>query len=147
MGKKIFCYGSNMSSSRLISRVGKAQLLSVAFYPDQQIIFNKISFIDGTAKANMTPRMGSCVYGVVYKLKDQAVKALDGLEMGYQRSKVKLIDLSGEYIYAETYISRFIDPSILPTNIYKNHVITGAFEHHLPICYINSIQAVQTVDG
>ena len=108
------------------------------------MVFNKQGFLDGTAKANLKNHSQGFVLGVLYEIKKESFVILDKYEMGYDRKSIKIWLVGGGYMKAETYISRYTREFMKPSPEYLSHVIDGALEHQLPICYINKLHQIET---
>ena len=145
-----FAYGSNMSTRRIRQRVPSAQPLSVGVLDGHRLAFHKVGR-DGSAKCDalVSPNVGECLYGVVYRI-DPAhrarLDAAEGLGNGYQCKTVALRLADGTRATAFTYYATHIDPSLRPYPWYKEHVLRGAREHGLPGPHIAEIAGIPTVD-
>jgi len=140
----LFSYGSNMSSGRLTKRIGNIRQIGIARLEKWEMVFNKRGFLDGTAKANIKNHSKGHVYGVLFEIKKDGFLILDRYEMGYKRKEILVSRIGGGQIVAETYISEFTHDFIKPSPEYLAHVIEGAREHQLPICYINELHRTET---
>jgi gamma-glutamylcyclotransferase len=84
---KIFAYGSNMYSRRLMNRVKSAKFVAKGFLKQHKIAFHKISK-DGSGKADcyFTGDNKDIIWGVVFEIADNEKPVLDkyeGLGNGY----------------------------------------------------------------
>jgi len=127
----------------MFDRVSSARTWGLAKIDDMAIEFNKVGSIDGTGKANILEQRNQTVYGVIYEVDPDDLLTLDLIEKGYQRNQLKFRDIEGNDFHAFTYVSSLTDSSLRPTPEYKDFVIGGAFEHRLPICYINRLYQIQ----
>jgi hypothetical protein len=135
-----FAYGSNMSTRRLMARVGNVQARSVASLSDHRLAFNKPSR-DGSGKANAIAEEGGLIWGVIFELKAQGWDVLDRFEPGYAREQVALRSREGAWIEAQLYIHPASGEDITPFDWYLEQVLTGAREHRLPSDYVTRIAA------
>lgn len=130
-----FAYGSNMSSVRLRSRIPSVKVVDQAYLKDRKVLFNKRS-TDGSGKANLVESPGDVTWGVLYEMNDSDVEQLDRIEKGYQRIKIRVWQPDGETLEAVTYQSTQLTDDPIAYDWYKDLLITGAREHHLPQDYI-----------
>ena len=137
-----FAYGSNMSSARLLARVGSAVSLGAVYVGDWRLAFNKPGR-DGTGKANLVPCAGSLAWGVLWRLAEPDWTALDRFEPGYQRASFRLERAGGESIAADAYLFDCAAdaPTIAPSSEYVACLLDGAHEHGLPPEYIEAIRS------
>lgn len=143
-----FAYGSNMSLPRLRARVPSAQRLNVATLPAYRLAFHKIG-TDGSAKCNIVPCTGNCVYGVLYRMDARHRAALDraeGCGHGYEAAQLDVIALDGRRVNAFSYFATAIDDRLLPFDWYLQHVLNGARDNALPADYTAVIASVTTVE-
>jgi gamma-glutamylcyclotransferase len=141
-----FAYGSNLLRARLVARVSIIEDCGVRTLPGRQLHFHKRGR-DGSGKCNIADCNDSLVYGVLYKLTNDAMIALDKIEGsggGYQRITIPL----GSGIQAQTYIAEasWIDAALAPFTWYRDLVIAGAKEHHFPEPYIAQLFNVRTLE-
>ncbi|MDN5871589.1 MAG: gamma-glutamylcyclotransferase [Nitrococcus sp.] len=144
-----FAYGSNMSTPRLVHRVPSAKCVAVARLEKHQLKFHKRSK-DGSAKCDIehTNNPNDVVYGVVFEILAPEKKALDrkeGLWNGYDEKSVAVLTGNDRLLIAVTYYATDIDASMKLYGWYKEHVLRGAKEHELPVEYIKSIEAVESI--
>lgn len=138
-----------MSTPRLVDRVPSAKAVSVARLERHKLKFHKKSK-DGSGKCDIefTNDPNDVVYGVVFQILVSEKPALDkkeGLSNGYKEKLVYVFSQNGKSFGAVTYYATDIDPSLKPYHWYKEHVVRGATEHHLPSEYIKSIETVESV--
>ena len=134
-----FAYGSNMKTSQLQSRVPSAKALGRARLLGKRLACNKKS-IDGSAKANLETSPGDVVWGVLFQIDLSELGKLDGVEVGYQREEVRILDEDGNPLKAHTYISNKLTDDPVLHDRYKQLIIDGAREHHLPEEYIATLE-------
>lgn len=143
---RIFAYGSNMCTTRVVQRTPSARKLCIARLDGHCLQFHKQS-IDGSSKANAfrTNAAGDRVWGVVFEIDPADEPKLDraeGYGSGYLKGEVTVISGVGERIAATMY---YADPSavveaLLPYTWYKNLVVCGAHEHRLPDVYLAMLE-------
>ena len=125
-----FAYGSNMASRRMRTRVPGARALGRARLAGWCLVADKPGR-DGSAKTNLAPDPGACVWGVLWTLRESDLLALDRFEGGYERVAVT-VDADARAVAATTYASplRGAPPGL--ERGYKAFVLEGAREHRLP---------------
>ncbi len=135
-----FAFGSNMSSVRLLARVEDARPLGRALLRDHAFVCNKRGQ-DGSAKANIEPREGASVWGVLFVVPRADLARLDRIEGGYVRTEV-MVDHEGTTVTCFTYLStRRLDGG-RPFDWYKAHIVDGAVEFGLPADYVATLRAL-----
>lgn len=145
-----FAYGSNMSTRRLRHRVPSARAIDVARLTGYRLAWHKKGR-DGSGKCDIhVSGSGDIVYGVLYAMNPEHKPGLDeaeGVGWGYQEKHVDLWLLGrAETITAFTYYAVKIDPTYLPYDWYRDHVLIGAREHGLPEEYVRMIENVPTFE-
>jgi len=123
-----FAYGSNMSTKRLLHRVPSAHVLEIGTLHSHQLVFHKVSDVDGSGKADIIAHHSMHVMGVLYRL-DREDKAtldrLEGLGTGYAEKRVTIIDGNDSPITAVAYVATVTDPDLKPYTWYLQHVVEG----------------------
>lgn len=145
-----FSYGSNMSARRLGLRISEVEKIGIATLCGHDLRFHKVSKKDGTGKCDIfkTNDPNHFVMGVLYEINPSEKSKLDkyeGLGYGYDEKRINL-EIDGKPISAFTYYATNIDPSLIPLNWYKEHVIRGARENGLPEEYVLKILAVESIE-
>ena len=141
---KYFAYGSNMSLSRIKSRISSAVPVGTHYLPQHNLCFHKASK-DGSGKCDAfkTKNKDDFVWGRLYEIDSSDKEKLDGFEglgYGYEIKDVIVFDESGLYHKAFTYYATDIDENLIPYSWYKQHVIYGAQEAKLSDDYIEKIK-------
>lgn len=94
-------------------------------------------------------------YGVLYTVTDHQLKALETFEIGYciKEMRVKILDsMSNEtdiYVTACVFVSTgwtMLHKPMPPTERYRNILLQGATEHHLPAHYLHWLSKIPTVN-
>jgi hypothetical protein len=146
MSVEVFAYGSNMCSGRFrdykVRPEGRGQPALLLNY---RLRFNKPSTNDGSGKANVEPRTGGEVWGVLYTIPDDDLPNLDRGEGGYFREKMSVL-LNG--VVAPdvwVYVARrpLQDPLLRPYTWYTRFLVEGAIEHDLPAEYIEGLRRIE----
>ena len=134
---KYFAYGSNMSFARIKERIKSVEPGVIGKLEDYSFTCNKIGGVR-SAKANIEPKKGETVWGIIYELTEEEIKELDMYEGGYKRIKVTL-ETSNGLTNAYTYISQQTSDNINADSWYKDYIIEGAEEYDLPAQYIGKL--------
>jgi gamma-glutamylcyclotransferase len=138
-----FAYGSNMSSSLIRSRAREVVEEQVGKLENYEIVFNKKAR-GGSATANIHPASGKTVYGVLYKIHETALRALDrfeGAPQHYRRIELNVTDSQGNRVPAQTYIATKVEKGLRPASYYLQSILQAADEHHLPAEYVEELKA------
>lgn len=138
-----FAYGSNMSTNRLRARAPSARALGVAHLDGWTPCFNKHGR-DDTAKANIVPRPGCRVWGVVFGLRAVDRPGLDAAEdlgRGYQARWLQVTDDCGRALRVLVYVGLLVRAGLAPRRDYLRHIRAGAAEHGLPPAYLERLLA------
>lgn len=145
-----FAYGSNMSSRRLRRRIPSARPIEIARLDGHRLAWHKKGG-DGSGKCDIPEAEGDeVVYGVLYTFDPVHKPILDrfeGLGSGYGEKQVDLwLPDRGDVVSAMTYYALVIDPTYVPYDWYRDHVLIGAREHRLPEHYVRLIENVPTFE-
>jgi len=144
---KYFAYGSNLHPGRLRRRAPSCQVLAPACLSGHRLAFNKRG-ADASGKANILRHAysGAEVYGAIFLIDRVDKGALDRAEGGY-RVEHHLVQSGAVRHQVFTYVARdeFLDESLTPYHWYHQMVMAGARYHRLPGVYLQSLQAVPTM--
>ncbi len=144
-----FAYGSNMSTRRLLHRIGAVQALGIGTLHSHRLAFHKVSDKDGSGKCDIVECDSGQVMGVLYRLDTRAKTALDGHEglgNGYAEKPVTIIDGRGETVAAVTYTATITNPGLKPFTWYLRHIIEGAEEARLSGAYLQTLLQVEAIE-
>jgi gamma-glutamylcyclotransferase (GGCT)/AIG2-like uncharacterized protein YtfP len=145
-----FAYGSNMDSNRLKQK-GIERILEnarKAKLDGWEFGFTKKGKDGG--KANIIPKTGSVVWGLLLELDSGAVEVMDKSEgIGfriphYTKETVRVVTDDGVEHECKTYVAhfhpdRFDEEGVPPSDEYLKHIVDGATIHRLPSEYIERI--------
>ncbi|MBS0287179.1 MAG: gamma-glutamylcyclotransferase [Proteobacteria bacterium] len=150
---KYFAYGEKMFSADLLSVVPNAKCLGVVKIMGYKLCFHNKCAQDFSGKCNIVPVKDPSqeVYGVLYEIPTRERYHLDkNQSLGYGNQEVTLKvypekaenDLPLEGIFAFTYIAHKdnIFEDLVPYTWYKEQILRGAKEHHLPAKYIQYLE-------
>ena len=160
-----FAYGSNMDVERLKKgdKGGIERILvnaKKAWLDDWEFGFTKKGKDGG--KANIIPKTGGIVWGLLIELDPKAVKEMDKSEgihetkrnrgvPHYTKETVRVVTDDGVEHECKTYVAnfhpyRFDEEGVPPSKEYLEHVVKGAKDFHLPPEYIERIRNTPTND-
>jgi hypothetical protein len=134
-----FAYGSNMSTPRIVKRIGTVNQRGIAKLARHRILFDKAGK-NGTGKTNIGRRQGSEVWGVLFGMTAAQFARLSGYEAGYVEETV-IVLLGGTEVKAQTFVASKLTPRLTPSRKYLDYLIAGAREHGLPDSYITKLAA------
>lgn len=142
-----FAYGSNMSSVAIGRRCPSAALVGTALLVDHQLTF----FLEdaswyGGGVAGVVPVAGVHVEGVVYRLDDADLAALDRYEAiddgDYVRARVVVQLTRGEPVEVWIYLpGRGVERWVAPSEPYLTILLEGAAEHGLSPEHVGRMRA------
>ncbi len=139
-----FAYASNMSSAQMKQRAGDWAEEKLARLEGYELNFDKISR-GGTGTGNMVRAEGKTVWGVLYRLTEQQLRALDRFESvpeHYRRIEVNVLDEQGNRLPAQVYVARKVRKGLKPDRVYLQRILQGAEEHNLPADYLERLRKI-----
>jgi len=139
-----------MSSKRLRARTPSARFITTATLYRHQLRFHKRSH-DGSSKCDAydTGNDQDYVIGVVFDIAEAEKTILDGHEglgRGYEIKTIEIESANGDRLEAYTYYATDLDATLKPYHWYHHHVVSGAYEHRLPMDYITAIESIASMD-
>jgi hypothetical protein len=134
---RYFAYGSNMRTDQLTSRCPSAKLVGPATLADHRFMINS------RGVATLVPSAGHAAFGVVWRLTNGDLDALDrheGISIGfYYRVTIAVSQWPvGPEIEAMTYLARDTSPGSAREG-YVEGIVAGAAEHGLPVEAIDEL--------
>ncbi len=143
-----FSYGALMESIGLKELLHSAKLIGTASLSGYELRWNHRGK-DDTGKCGII-KCKDCnkkVWGALYEV-DASEKLLLDISQGrgwdYNDSHLD-VNYEGKLLDALVYIPNVIENKDIPPNpSYKEAIVTGAKEHHLPKDYISAIESVST---
>jgi len=139
-----FAYASNMSRAQMKQRAGDWQEEKLARLENYELNFDKIAR-GGTGTGNIVLGEGKVVHGVLYRLSEQQMRALDRFESvpeHYRRIEVNVVDAEGNKVAAQAYLARKVRKGLKPDRAYLQRIIEGAEEHNLPADYVEQLKKI-----
>ena len=150
-----FAYGSNMSLAQMRERCPEHERVGIALLPDHALCFPRSSPVRLCGVAGIEERSGSEVWGVVYRLNEKDLTALDRREgcdparafheNRYNRHKVTVL-LNGNRsrpLPCLTYLARPEPGEHVPSTDYMGRIIVGAEENNLPADYLKMLRSMK----
>ena len=148
---KYFAFGSNLDAMRMKQRGVKFTSRKKALLGEYELRFNKMNFAKpGSAFANIVPKSGGVVEGLLYGIDEQGLKNLDkyeGYPKHYNRKEVTLwLAETNEKVKAITYIAqkKMVRDHLKPTKVYLAHLLAG--KEFLSDSYFARLNNQPTVD-
>ncbi|MEN8181314.1 MAG: gamma-glutamylcyclotransferase family protein [Myxococcota bacterium] len=139
-----FAYGSNLHPARMTARIPSAEGLGVAALHGLRLVCNKLGR-DGTAKANLESAPKARVLGVLWRLPEDGWRALDEVEVGYQRVLVE-VEQQGSWRPAQTYRSTLLSADVRLRADYKRWIVEGARAQGLPATWLARLEVLPVLD-
>lgn len=143
-----FGYGSNMDPRTFLGRRGmRPSETTIGRLDDWALVFDLPVGPGERGAANLRPRRGASVWGVLYRISPVEAGRLDrseGVPGGaYVRESVRVRTATGAEERAFSYRSRKGDPTRKPSRRYLGLLLAGAREHGLPPHYVESLRALE----
>jgi gamma-glutamylcyclotransferase (GGCT)/AIG2-like uncharacterized protein YtfP/cation transport regulator ChaC len=138
----VLAYGSNMSATRIVSRVGRIESQRRGWIPGFSLVFNKRATGGNASYANIKyVGFGRCP-AVAWKLSQTQVKKLDhceGVPDHYLRIAVPFQDETNNTLLCQAYVA---SPDMLvrhsrPGDEYLSHIRAGYEEHRFDTKYLD----------
>jgi gamma-glutamylcyclotransferase len=142
-----FAYGANMNRAQMKSRAGNILEERNAQLPNYELRFNK-KVRGGSGGANVQPAQGKTVYGVLYKIDENAFRSMDryeGVPEHYRRIEVRVTPDGGPPVGAQVYIAARVEKGLRAAPHDLNAILEGAGEHSFPEDYLGEIKAAAGV--
>ncbi|MEQ8559381.1 MAG: gamma-glutamylcyclotransferase family protein [Henriciella sp.] len=135
-----FAYGSNLKTEQLEKRVGPVEPVALARLDDYKLVFNRRGSYRPGGVASIKPYKASTVYGVVFKLGEEAFSKLDEIEdpAAYERVPLTVTTEDGKPLRCQTYVA-FPQGYFPPSPAYLDIIREGAREHGLPPDYVRAL--------
>jgi len=142
---RYFAYGSNMDPLQMEKRCPGAVVLGPARLDEHRLTFVWDSPGWGGGVATVEPAAEDHVWGVLWKLTDEHVRALDnyeGIAQGVYTREQADVELAGEIVDAMIY--RATDTRYkAPSARYMSAIIRGAMAFAVPDDYVERLRALR----
>jgi gamma-glutamylcyclotransferase len=146
-----FAYASNMAPNVITRLCPRHRYLGVAHLADHRLAFTRRSMKTRTGVADIVQAAGETVWGVLYRIDDDELTAIDrkeGHDWAYTRVTLPVRLEGGPECAAVTYTVRFKEPTeVPPSRQYLDLVIAAARKRGLPGEYIKQIEAISVADN
>lgn len=144
-----FAFGSNMDLERVVYRNLSFEKRESAKLIDYNLLFNKKAYGEyGQTFANIEPKEGSFVEGILYHTNEESIDILDDYEAcpdHYTREFINVVTANNETVEAITYIA---NPRQIgngkPTRRYLNFLLAG--KDFLTPSYFENLKNIETFD-
>ena len=138
-----------MDWDQIRERCPSARFLGIAVFPDHRLAFSRYSISRECGVADAVESEGSEVWGVVYEIGDRDIGNLD-INEGFQPERKKnSYQREQRHVFLEGHRKKPIAVAIyfaipqpgvhLPSQKYKNLILSGANYWHLPEKYVRDI--------
>jgi hypothetical protein len=124
-------------------RISSAEPLGRARLLNKCLVCNKESD-DGSGKANLVCAGGDTVWGVMYEIDEAELGKLDRCEKGYERKCLDVLTDEDSLVKAYVYVSSELTDDARPYDWYKEFMLKGACEHHLPSFYRTRLEQIES---
>jgi gamma-glutamylcyclotransferase (GGCT)/AIG2-like uncharacterized protein YtfP len=121
-----------------------AEALDRAQLPEHSLAFTRYSRSEKGGVADVIQRRGASVWGVIYRINQTCLGALDRYEdapRAYRREKAIVLDASGQQREAFVYVANRTG-DFAPSRSYRDRIVRGARERGLPDDYLRELEAV-----
>ena len=149
-----FAYGSNMSRRQMRERCPDHECLGKAVLKDHALCFARHSPIRDCGVAGLSEQPGAEVWGVVYRLHDEDLAALDRRE-GFDPAKPFHVNryirqtlpvlMDGRPVECLVYVARHEPGVHVPSADYLGTIIEGAEENGLPADYVARLRLIPSL--
>src|SRR5215471_5874685 len=132
-----FSYGAGMSQAQMDQRCPGSTFVAIGHINEYELVFDGYFPKRGGPVANIVPRSGKTVRGVLYQVPQQVFRQLGESKRG-QFESVELpvlINDTNEPLKAAVFL-RKAQPVGIPPADYLDLLLKGARERHLPEYYI-----------
>jgi cation transport regulator ChaC len=151
MAHDYFAYASNMAPNVITQLCPRHSYLGVAYLADHRLALTRRSMKTRTGVADIVQAAGEMVWGVLYRIDDNELTAIDrkeGHDWAYKRVMLPVRLEGGPERAAVTYTVRSKEPTqVPPSRQYLDLVIAAARERGLPGPYIEQIEAIGVADN
>jgi gamma-glutamylcyclotransferase len=148
-----YAYGSNMNWLQMRQRCPSARFVGIAKLPEYRLAFTRKSKRRNCGVADIVSEKDINVWGVIYVISDIDIGALDKAEgycpgtehNSYWRHEC-MVYLDGDEAKPITASAYFAEPepnTPLPNQAYKDLILSGARNWHLPEDYIRELEKIE----
>jgi len=146
IGKTIlFAYGSLLKKDEIEKVTHNYQEVGRAFLKDYEFVFNKISDIDRTSKANIRKKPDGQVWGFCYEIDKEELGLFKEREKKYELKDkdIKAYTDENTYFNASVFISDYVfDKYVPPDEKYFRTMLEGAKQKELPDDYFSFLTSI-----
>jgi gamma-glutamylcyclotransferase (GGCT)/AIG2-like uncharacterized protein YtfP len=147
-----FSYGSNISLERMRKLCPNAVCIGVAHLPDYQLVFTTHLAQRNRGGADVVPKSGGEVWGLLYKISDAELAAMDANKFYPEIYDRILVDVfvreEPTPTQAWTYVMQDKQKSFAqPTNDYVRLLLDAAQANHFPETYRRYLASSMNPEG
>jgi len=139
-----FAYGSNMAAAVMDEECPGHRFLGPARLPGHRLAFTRRSVRTGTGVADVVADAGHSVWGALFELTGENLRALDrkeGVGWAYERREVRVLTDDGDGHDALAYVVITKSPAaIRPSSDYVQRLLDAGRERGLPVGYLGAIE-------
>lgn len=148
----VFVYGPDSLQGRMYDKLGPCDVLGGAQLPGYKLSFDKPNMkTEGEGLANLSEAKGEAAFGVLYELSRKQVEMLEGYYGGYNMKDlpVYLVQEDGteKKMTAQVLIARRTAGGLKPSRAALEATVKGAEENDAPTAFLESLKALETIDG
>jgi gamma-glutamylcyclotransferase (GGCT)/AIG2-like uncharacterized protein YtfP len=142
-----FAYGSNMAAGLMAEQCPDHRCIGRASLTDYRLAFTRRSVRTRTGVADIVPAPDEMVWGMLYKIDDYGLAAIDykeGNGWAYRRVTLQVrLEADGSQCDAVTYTVIRKEPTeVPPSSEYLGKIIASARARGLPLSYVDRLEAV-----
>jgi hypothetical protein len=136
-----------MNWQQMQRRCPSSRFVCVACLPDHSFGITRHSRLRNCGTANVFPRRGAEVWGVIYDVSDADLTILDSFEDGYRREILTFYPFAKNEppLDALVYLAELEQNVPRPNAEYRRLIVDGAKQWKLPEAYVAVLEAIQIV--
>ena len=141
-----FAYGANLDLRRFRRRCPDSVVLGRALLRNHRLAFTRYDRAEKGGVADIVAEAGAQVWGALYDIDDQCLRALDdyeGAPRAYRRETLRVADDRGGEHEAIAYVANKTG-AFAPSRAYLAQITRGARAHELPDEYVKSLEETKT---
>jgi gamma-glutamylcyclotransferase (GGCT)/AIG2-like uncharacterized protein YtfP len=144
-----FAFGSNLNTQFMKDRCPGSVVIGKAVLKNYHLGFTIFSRSRQCGCADIMKQEGSEVWGLLYRLTDKDLEALDKYENhphSYERIEAEVMNEKNELVKVYTYQVVNKEPGLKPSKAFMAPMIAAAHELEFPREYREFLQKIDTVD-
>jgi gamma-glutamylcyclotransferase (GGCT)/AIG2-like uncharacterized protein YtfP len=144
-----FAYGSNLSLDQMTTRCRNPVIAGPGVLKNYRLGFTVSSSGWGCGVADIVPAEGKEVWGLIYRLEEQDLRALDRYEGHpnfYKRVALEVLDSERNLIIATSYEVVKKEDFHPPSSEYLGIIKDAAEKYSFPFEYIRFLDSIRTIN-